>query len=316
MVPLPNIPDAGATNNFQQNIGYHQVANQFDAKFDQALGARDHFAYRFSWQQINTLQQPSFGLAGGPENFEGTGAENVFNTAGEYTHVLSPSFLTEVRVGVDHDSNYTYPSDYGSDASSQLGIPGVNVSPFTSGLTTISISDYSSPLVGCSPYEPWIRSETNIDVLNNWTKIAGNHSLKFGFEMRGNRQDLVQSTADSPRGTFDYGTGQTSLNASGVSAGYANAFASFLLDVPSSVSRQDNIGDSSWREQLYYAFAQDTWQISHKLTLIYGMRMGVIPAATPKKAGGFSQYNPTNNSLEVAGWKHPFQPGCWCPCRF
>ena len=58
----------------------------------------------------------------------------------------------------------------------------------------------------------------------------------------------------------------------------------------------------TWREQLYDGFVQDAWQVTHKLTLIYGMRIGVIPAATPKKTGGFSQYNPANNSLEVAGY--------------
>lgn len=302
MVPLPNIPGAGATNNFQQNLDYHQVSDQLDAKFDQTIGANDHLAYRYSWQQVGTYQQPSFGLAGGPEDFQGTGADNIYNTAGEYTHVFSPTFLTEVRAGVDHYTNDAFPSDYGSSASAQLGIPGVNVSPFTSGITTIGVADYSSPLVGYSPYEPWNQAQTNIDVVNNWTKIAGNHSIKLGFEMRGNRQDLVQTSADSPRGTFDYGTGQTALNAPNSPTSYANAFASFLLDVPSAVNRQVNIGDESWREQLYFAFAQDTWQITHRLTLTYGMRIGVIPASTPKDKGGFSQYNPANNSLEVAGY--------------
>ena len=200
--------------------------------------------YRYSWQHVGTYQEPSFGLAGGPENFQGTGVATNYNTAAEYTHAFSPSLLTELRVGVSHDSNYTYPSDYGSNASTQLGIPGVNVSPFTSGMTTIGISDYSSPLVGYSPYEPWVKSETNLDVVNNWTKLLGNHTFKAGFELRGNRQDLTQTTADSPRGSFSYGTGQTSINASNSPAGYANAFASFLLDVPSSVNRQDNIADA------------------------------------------------------------------------
>ncbi|HUA98079.1 MAG TPA: carboxypeptidase-like regulatory domain-containing protein [Terracidiphilus sp.] len=301
MVPLPNIPGAGDTDNFQQNLGYQQVSDQVDGKIDQNLGPEDHLDYRYSWQQVSTVQQPSFGLAGGPENFQGAGAENIYNTAGEYTHVFSPTFLTELRAGVDHDSNYTYPTDYGTDASAQLGIPGVNVSPFTSGLTTISVADYSSPLVGYSPYEPWVRSETNIDLVNNWTKILGNHSLKFGFEMRGNRQDLIQIATYSPRGVFDYGTGQTALNASGAKTSYGNAFASFLLDVPSTVGREVNVGDASWREQLYFGFAQDTWQVSPKLTLTYGMRIGVLPAAYPKQAGGFSQYDPSTNSLDIAG---------------
>lgn len=300
MVPLPNIPGAGATNNYQENVDYHQVSYQWDAKFDEDLGPNDHLNYRYSWQHVDTYQQPSFGLAGGPENFQGTGVAVNYNTAGEYTHTFSPSLLTELRVGISHDSNYTYPTDYGSDASAQLGIPGVNVSPFTSGITTISVSGYSSPLVGYSPYEPWVKSETNLDVVNNWTKLLGNHSFKAGFELRGNRQDLTQTTANSPRGQFNYGTGQTSI--SGATSGYANAFASFLLDVPSSVNRQDNIADDSWREQLYYGFVQDTWQLTHKLTLTYGMRLGVIPAATPKNKGGFSQYDPTTNSLAVAGY--------------
>lgn len=302
LVPLPNIPGAGTTNNFQQNLDYHQVSDQLDAKLDQTLGRNDHLSYRYSWQQIGTFQKPSFGLAGGPENFQGTGADNIYNTAGEYTHVFSPILLTEVRAGVDHYTNDAFPSDYGSSASAQLGIPGVNVSPFTSGMTTIGIADYSSPLVGYSPYEPWRQAQTNIDVVNNWTKIAGNHSIKIGFEMRGNRQDLLQTTADSPRGTFDYGTGQTALNAPDSPTSYANAFASFLLDVPSAVNRQDNIGDESWREQLYFGFAQDTWEVTHRLTLTYGMRIGVIPAATPRDTGGFSQYDPANNSLDVAGY--------------
>ncbi len=302
LVPLPNISGAGTTNNFQENLDYHQVSDQLDAKFDQTLGANDHLTYRYSWQQISTYQQPSFGLAGGPEDFQGKGADNIYNTTGEYTHVFSPTFLTELRAGVDHYTNDAYPSDYGSSASGQLGIPGVNVSPFTSGMTTIGVADYSSPLVGYSPYEPWTQAQTNIDVVNNWTKLAGNHTIKLGFELRGNRQDLVQTSADSPRGTFDYGTGQTALNAPDSPTSYANAFASFLLDVPSAVNRQVNIGDESWREQLYSGFAQDTWDITHNLTLTYGMRIGVIPAATPRSRGGFSQYDPANNSLEVAGY--------------
>jgi len=302
LVPLPNIPGAGTTDNYQQILDYHQVSDQLDAKFDQTLGQNDHLTYRYSWQQIGTFQQPSFGLAGGPEDFQGTGADNIYNTAGEYTHVFSPAFLTELRVGVDHYTNDAYPSDYGSSASAQLGIPGVNVSPFTSGMTTIGVADYSSPFVGYSPYEPWTQAQTNIDVVNNWTRLAGNHTIKLGFEMRGNRQDLVQTSADSPRGTFDYGTGQTALNAPDSPTSYANAFASFLLDVPSAVNRQVNIGDESWREQLYFGFAQDTWEVTHQLTLTYGLRMGIIPAATPKSKGGFSQYDPADNSLEVAGY--------------
>ncbi len=304
MVPEPNIPGAGPTNNYQSMVGYNQTSDQLDAKIDQNLGANNRLSYRYSWQQVTTVQDPAFGLAGGPAGggFQGTGTQNIYNTAGEFIHIFSPTLTTEARLGVDHDANIANPSDYGSNASAQLGIPGANVSPFTSGLTTISVADYSSPLVGYSQYMPWIRSETNIDAVNNWTKVLANHLIKFGFEMRGNRQDLIQVATYSPRGIFDYGTGQTSLNASGSTAGYANAFASFLLDVPSMVAREVNVGDASWREQLYFGFIQDTWQISQKLTLTYGLRAAIFMPPYPKGKGGFSQYVPATNSLEISGY--------------
>jgi hypothetical protein len=47
-------------------------------------------------------------------------------------------------------------------------IPGVNISPFTSGQVGIIMGDFSSnPLIGYSASLPWIRGETNIDIVNH-----------------------------------------------------------------------------------------------------------------------------------------------------
>lgn len=302
LIPEPNLP--GFTNNYQRNVGFRQSSNQFDVKFDQNLRSNDHFTYRFSWQQVNTVQDPVFGLAGGPTagGFEGTGVDTTYNTAGEYTHVFSPTLFTELRVGVDHYYNTANPSDYGSNASTLIGIPGVNVSPFTSGLTSININTFSSPLVGYSASLPWRRGETNIDAVNNWTKIIGNHSIVAGFEIRPVRDDLTQGQTFGPRGVFTYADGQTALNAPGSKTSFANDFASFLLDIPNQVGRDVNVGDASWRQTLYFAFIQDTWQASSKLTLTYGLRWEFYPPANPNRRGGFSQYDPATNSLLVAGY--------------
>lgn len=312
LLPDPNIPNAGFTNNYQTTLPYSQISNQFDAKFDENLNSNDHLVYRYSWQHVVTEQAPAFGDEGGgpggtSAGFEGTGNQDIYNTAGEYTHVFSPTLLTELRLGVDHDHNTANPSGYGLDTSTQMGIPGANISPFTSGLSSILLSGYSSPLLGYSPYEPWDRAESNVDIVNDWTKIIANHSLKIGGEIRTNRQDLYQVASYSPRGEFEFSGGQTGLNARGSQTSIGNDFASFLLDVPSFVAREinadGNIGDASWREQLYFFFAQDTWQVSPKLTLTYGLRMGVLPPAYPKASrGGFSQYDPTTNSLHLSGY--------------
>ncbi|WP_263382343.1 TonB-dependent receptor [Granulicella arctica] len=307
LVPLPNIPGAGFTNNFQEDAGFRVKSNGFDIKVDQNLRKADHFTARFSYQNVNTQQDPSFGLAGGPGGgggYEGTATDLIWVAAGEYTHVFSPTFFTEARLGVNYFNNVETPTDYGSTATTDLGIPGINTNQVNSGLVGINITGYSQPLLGYTPFVPSTNPETNIDVVNNWTKILGNHSIVFGGEARVVRDDVTEGQTYGTRGVFTYSTGQTSLNISNAStaASIGNDFASFILDLPSQVGIDVNVGDASWREKLYFGFGQDTWQATSKLTLTYGLRWEFYPPATPKQKGGFSQYDPTTNSLLVAGY--------------
>lgn len=303
LIPLPNVAGAGFTNNYQATLGLRVDSDSYDIKLDQNVAKNDHFSYRYSFQHVTTVQDPAFGQAGGPggsSGFQGTGDNNTFNTAGNYTHVFSSSFYTEGRLGVDHYFNTTRQTDYGSTDAANVGIPGINLNPFTSGLTSVNITGFSAPLVGYNPGIPWLRGETNIDVVNNWTKILGNHSIKFGGELRRVRDDLTQGGVYGPRGAYTYANGQTATTTS--TSGFANAWASFLLDAPSLVGRDVNIGDASFRQTLYFTFAQDTWQVLPKLTLTYGLRWEFYPPATPKKIGGFSQYDPSTNSLLISGY--------------
>jgi Carboxypeptidase regulatory-like domain len=304
LIPLPNVPGAGFTNNYSNVTGFAKDSTQFDVKVDQNLRAADRLTYRYSMQKVVTNVDPLFGMAGGDtgSGLEGTGSQKSYNTALEYIRVVSPSLVMELRGGIDHYRNVNRQSDYGSDASTQLGIPGVNQSPFTSGLVAISLgTSYANPLVGYGADIPWDRGESNIDLVDNWTKMLGNHTIKFGGEVRRIRDDLTQGNTFGPRGIFTYADGQTALNGGGKTS-FANNFASFLLDVPSSVGRDVNVGDASWRQTLYFGFIQDSWQATQKLTLMYGLRWELYPPSTPSATGGFSQYDPSSNSLEVAGY--------------
>ncbi len=300
LIPLPNTNGTATTNNYQVNTGFRQDTDTFDLKFDHKLTASDQLSYRYSWQHTNTQQDPAFGFAGGPGSSGGTGTNHVYNTAGEYTHLFSPTLFTDVRVGVNHYRNSVRQSDYGKNASTNAGIPGVNVSPFTSGLANVTINTYSAPVVGYSASYPWDRGESNVDFANNWTRILGNHSLKFGVEVRRVRDDLIQGQTYGPRGTYTYADGQTSTP--GATTAFGNDFASFLLDAPSTVGRDVNVNDASWRQTLYFGYIQDTLQATRDLTLTYGLRWEFYPPATPRSSGGFSQYDPAANLLDVAGY--------------
>ncbi|HLJ77233.1 MAG TPA: carboxypeptidase-like regulatory domain-containing protein [Acidobacteriaceae bacterium] len=306
LVPLPNVAGAGFTNNYQKNTGFFNDTNTFDIKVNQQLRRQDSLIGRFSWQRGTTVQQPIFGAAGGPiaSAFEGTGINTIWTPAVEYTHVFSPTLIAEFRGGIDHYRNIAQQSDYGKNDSTSLGVPGVNLDPYTSGLVGIDISGLSTPLVGYSPSVPWARAETNIDLVNNWTKIFGNHSIKAGFELRRVRDDLRQGQTFSPRGIFRYRDGETAnkTGSSGTKTSFANDFASFLIDDPNQVGRDVNVNYASWRQTLYFAFVQDTWVATKSLTFTYGVRWELYPPATPERKGWFSQYIPATNSLHIAGY--------------
>lgn len=305
LVPHANLP--GLANNFQNTTRFLRNTTSFDSKLDYNRTENDRLSFRFSRAVQSNDEQPVFGIAGGPGQggFQGTGNQTIHSSALNHTHLFSPTLIVETRIGLSHYHNIAQNSDSGTNASDAIGIHGVNLDGFTSGMTTISIGGFNNgdPLVGYSASLPWDRGETNIDIVNNWTKIHGNHSFKWGVDVRRLRDDLVQSQNFGPRGKFTFGTGTTALNLGKTSTktSIANNFAAFLLDAPTDVGRDVSVISGSWRETEFFSFFQDQWQMNSKLTLTGGLRWELYLPPTPSRAGGYSNYNPSNNTLVVSG---------------
>jgi len=322
---VPNPTAAGNTNNFFALLPFHKDTDFVDAKVDANLTNKDRLSARFSYQRPSILQAPIFGVAGGPAqgNFEGTGIQNTYSTGINYNRFFSNTLVAEFRVGVAWYHNDAHNTDFGSTASTDLGIPGVNLDPITSGIVGVTINGFpNNPLIGYSASLPWIRSETNIDFANTWTKIIGNHTLKFGGDLRRLRDALLQEQTFSPRGLYTFNDGQTARNcvigdtspgcpappaSGGLSpagtskTSFANNFASFLFDVPGQAGRDLATFFPNYRAWQLFTFAQDKWLVTPKLTADLGVRWEFYPAATPVKPGGFSNYNPADNTLIVSG---------------
>ncbi|HLJ17282.1 MAG TPA: TonB-dependent receptor [Bryobacteraceae bacterium] len=299
LIPQPNA--AGVTNNYFATLPFRKDIDSFDVKSDYDPSDNDRISGRFSFDRPVTYQAPLYGLAGGPAQsaFEASGVQNTYSSGINYTHIFSASLIAEFRIGAAHYRNSAQNSDYGTTASTALGIPGVNLDAFTSGLTSVNIGGYSSPVVGYSINLPWIRSEANIDVVNNWTKTFGSHTLKWGGDLRRIRDDLLAMITYGPRGTFTFSDGQTSIP--GAKTSFANDFASFLLDVPNLVGRDLPTYFPAYRAWQLFTFVQDKWAVTPKLTIDLGVRWEYYPPGTPRFSGGFSNYDPTTNSLVVAG---------------
>jgi hypothetical protein len=309
LLPAPNenlTSVSSPSNNYFAVLPFRKSADTFDIKLDDQLTEKDHLSGRYSYQRTDVFQAPVFGPMGGgsaQSGFQGTGTQNAFSTGVNYDRVFSSTLLMEARLGVAHYRSTAQPSDYGSDHATAIGIPGVNINQFTSGQVGINLTDFASgsttPFIGYSASMPWVRGEANIDVANHWTKIIGNHMIKFGADLRRVRDDLLQDQTFSPRGLITFSENQTSET--GAKTNIANQMASFLLDVPSQVGRDLNTYFPAYRQWWFFAFGGDKWQVSPKLTVDLGLRWEFYPPAVPKNSGGFSNYDPATNSLVIAG---------------
>jgi outer membrane receptor protein involved in Fe transport len=307
LVPAPN-NGAAASNNYFALLPFHKDTDFVDGKIDANITEKDRVSGRFSYQRPSILQAPIFGIAGGPAqgNFEGSGIQNTYSAGLNYNRFFSNSLVAEFRVGVAWYHNEAHNTDFGKNTSDSLGIPGVNLDPITSGIVGIQINGLLNgdpPLIGFSSSLPWIRAETNIDFANTWTKILGNHTLKFGGDLRRIRDALLQEQTFSPRGLYKFADGQTALNtgAGASKTSFANDFASFLFDVPNQAGRDLATFFPNYRAWQLFMFAQDKWVVTPKLTADLGVRWEFYPPATPVKPAGFSNYNPANNTLVVSG---------------
>jgi len=308
MAFLPPPTAAGNTNNYFALLPFHKDTDFVDAKVDANLTDKDRLSARFSYQRPSILQAPIFGIAGGPAqgNFEGSGLQNTYSIGLNYNRFFSNTLVAEFRVGAGWYHNEAHNTDFGTNTSTTLGIPGVNLDKtITSGIVGVTINGgtFSNPLIGFSASLPWVRSETNIDFANTWTKILGNHTVKFGVDLRRVRDALLQEQTFSPRGLYTFNDGQTALNTgSGATVtSFGNNFASFLLDVPGQAGRDLATFFPNYRATQFFAFVQDKWLVTPKLSADIGVRWEFYPPATPAATGGFSNYNPTNNTLVVSG---------------
>jgi outer membrane receptor protein involved in Fe transport len=310
LLPAPNIPGAapGQVNFELPTSEREKTTNAFNVKLNYSPGASDQLSLRLSYQRPEIFVPGTFGDYGGAgADFAGTGYQNTYSTALTWTRSLSSSLIMEWRAGYSTYHNEALSTGQGLNTSTEVGIPGANYDEFSSGLSRIVLQNgFTEPMLGFAGSLPWDRGEDTYSVVGTLTKLAGNHTLKVGTEVRHNEDFLLQiQDAGGVRGEFQFNAARTAIPSdTRATAGLANAFAAFLLDAPSLIRRDikviDRPGTKQWS---VFAFAQDKWQVSNKLTLDLGLRWEYYtPLVGIAEQGGLSNYDPSNNTVRIAGY--------------
>jgi hypothetical protein len=309
-VPQPNIPGVafGQVNYELPSFEREKTTHAVNVKLNYNPTNNDQMSLRFSFQRPEIFVPGTFGVLGGAgADFAGTGYQNTYSTGLTWTRTLSQSLVMEWRAGFMKYHNEALSTGQGLDSSTEVGIPGANYDDFSSGISRISIGNgFTDPLVGFSPSLPWDRGETTVSVVGMITKLTGNHTIKVGTEVRHNKDFLLQiQDAGGVRGQFQFNGARTSIPTDNAATnGLANSFAAFLLDAPSLIQRDikviDQPGTKHWA---VFAFAQDKWQVTPKLTVDLGLRWEYYtPLVGIEDQGGLSNYDPSNNTVRIAGY--------------
>ncbi len=291
-LPEPNIPNATlGLNNFQKAQTREKTTDAFDTKINYTMSDKNQLSGRVSFMRPVVFDPGPYGEYGGPANdgFAGTGTNTSTSTAANWTRVFSSTLVMDVRGGVNYYHNVAVSQGSGLTTSADIGIPGVNIDDFTSGLTRITIGGHTSPVLGFVNSLPWDRSEETWNIATTVTKLLRNHTLKLGGEWRHNRDMLLQTQdAGGSRGLFNFTSSGTANPAdAGSTTSLANSFASFLLDWPAGVSRDlkviDEPGTQHWAT---FLFVHDKWLVRSNVTVDLGLRWEYLqPAARAPRRG-------------------------------
>jgi hypothetical protein len=306
-LPATNLP--GFNNNYIATGVAEYNRTNLDVKINYTPTERLSLFGRYSFSPHLIIDPPALGEAGGDALSQGAGGQQgsapgrtqVAGLGGTYT--FGPTLLLDVNLGYTRqrlgaqapDINGT---NFGLDV---LKIPGTNGPDFLqSGIPGFTISGFSS-LGNAQPANPFLFRDNQYVASANLSWFKGVHSFRFGLDYQNQQLNHFQPQGSGgPRGIFGFSGNATALQ-NGPAANMFNAFAAFLLGLPSSASKTEQLRNPmALRLKTYALYARDHWQVTPKLTFTYGLRWELYPFPTRDHVG-VSRFDPDTGLVYTGG---------------
>jgi len=314
-LPFPNTGSPGQIyNNYIASGVEVYDTDQPDVRLDYNLSDKASFFGRYSLADFTIKAPAAFGAeAGGPAffNFAGQSLDRNQSLALGFTYTVSPTLVGEFRFGTFRYRIRVEPFGVNTFPATEAGLPGLNQgTQETSGMPAFYINGnggfdfgYALGVNACNC--PLKETENQFDWITNWTKEHGNHTIKWGGEVPRDQQQRIPSD-DHRSGEISFSdavTGNSTVDT--LAAGNATtgaALASFLLGHPNYFDRiASGIYYPGLRETRIFLYAQDTWRLTRKLTLDYGVRWENYLPQRAAKPGGTGMFDPLTGMEWAAG---------------
>jgi Carboxypeptidase regulatory-like domain len=274
LIPVPT--NANQTSNWVEACATPNNQQTPTVKIDQVLP--DNSKLSFYFNKLTTNQLTSQACL--PYPISGVRVQAIYGTVPRlnYDKSITPTMLIHAGVGYQrfHNPDSSPPQVLQYDTVGQIGLKGSSTNPagfpLLTGFTTIpGTVQQLGPTNANSYYD----GTFSASAAGTW--VHGNHTSKLGAEWRLN--SWTDRNSRGAQGVYNFSNNETSdpfnntsvFNGNGVSGSTGNGYASFLLGQVDTAT-VNTVQDPQLRRQAWGLFIQDTWKITHKLTLDYGLR--------------------------------------------
>ena len=264
ILPYLATPTNGSVlNNWQGNLPTVVNEDSNLERVDHNIGDKIRLFARWAQQSVNNYNQ-AVNLA----NTAYTTSRGR-NGAFGFTYIITPYIVNDLHLGFNTLYTQIVNQQYQTNqlsAGSALGIPGftADVDSGNPGLVDMSITNYQGiAQTGTN----WFQDDRTLTLYDQISYTHNKHTFMAGVSIR--KFTLGRSAANLARGQFIFD--QTLLSDAGAAfiGGFPTTLNSPLFQVKGSVEQ--------YRDGF---FLQDTWQVSQKLTLQYGVRYELPQVAT------------------------------------
>ncbi len=279
--------------NFQDTYQFYK--NQYVARVDFNIGPKANAFFRY----VDDRQQESdgYGIFSGnsfpvlPQYRKKPGKSYAWSLV----NVISPTLTNEATVGWLHLTQVvdivqgTSPALYNKG---DLGFTFEDIYPATNTHNLAPNINTGDGYINISPFPSgWTSTGNTVVATDDVTKIWGNHVIKFGLFADLNENGQEGTWTENPNINF----GASNQNPANSNSGIGNT----LLGNYTTVSQSNIFAFGHFHFFQYEGYAQDTWKVSPRLTLDYGLRyefVGPTYTVAPYHAYYFSPpaYNPAD----------------------
>ncbi|MGH9327409.1 MAG: carboxypeptidase regulatory-like domain-containing protein [Terriglobia bacterium] len=251
------VPPPTVGTRYEFNPSLAAIDDQYLTRIDQTFSSKDAVWGYFLWERNPDSQAVPFTGATLP-GFGQVDKTHWQQYTAAWNHTFNGTTLNEARIGYTR-LNFASVFPQAPMSPSSAGFTGINPQ-LTSGegLPVVNVLGYFD--LGFSTNGPQPRIDQTYQATDNFSKMVGRHTLKFGFDVR--RFEVYNPASHNNDGVFNFNGG--GMYSTGDPA------ADFLLGIPDNYSQGS--GDiQNERTQEYYSYAQDQWKVRPDLTLTYGV---------------------------------------------